>query len=160
MNYGADLLYWTASTDNVGVVGYNIYANGRYSTSRCCSPNFGGVYQNKLYTGISYTVAAYDMAGNISERSSPVIALSTNSQSSKNNGFATIIRNLSLGSTGDDVKILQALLVNEVGYSADLITGYFGRITREAVKKLQEKYNITPALGYFGEITRQRLQAL
>ena len=74
--------------------------------------------------------------------------------------LATISRNLSFGSTGDDVKQLQTLLVNEVGYSANLITGYFGNITREAVKKLQEKYNITPAFGYFGAITRQRLQAL
>ncbi|OGN02554.1 MAG: hypothetical protein A2651_00010 [Candidatus Yanofskybacteria bacterium RIFCSPHIGHO2_01_FULL_42_12] len=69
-------------------------------------------------------------------------------------------RNLAIGSTGDDVKQLQALLVNKVGYSADLITGYFGRITRDAVAKLQEKYGIKPTYGYFGEITRKALSAL
>ena len=78
----------------------------------------------------------------------------------KTSNFAAISRNLTIGSTGNDVKQLQALLVNEVSYPANLITGYFGTITRNAVKKLQEKYGITPTLGYFGSITRQKLQAL
>ena len=69
-------------------------------------------------------------------------------------------RNLFFGSSGPDVKQLQALLVKEVGYSADLITGYFGSITRDAVKRLQEKYSIKPAFGYFGSITRQVLSAI
>ena len=69
-------------------------------------------------------------------------------------------RSLYFGSTGSDVKQLQALLVNEVGYSADLITGYFGSITQNAVKRLQEKYGVKPVSGYFGEITRKALNAL
>ena len=71
-----------------------------------------------------------------------------------------ITRDLYIGSIGDDVKQLQALLVNEVGYSADLLTGYFGRITRDAVARLQEKYGIKPTYGYFGAITRKKLNAL
>ena len=69
-------------------------------------------------------------------------------------------RNLSFGSTGNDVKQLQALLVNEVSYPVDLLTGYFGAITQNAVKKLQEKYGVKPVSGYFGEITRRTLKAL
>ncbi len=69
-------------------------------------------------------------------------------------------RDLYFGLQGNDVKQLQALLVNEVGYSANFITGYFGQLTRSAVKRLQEKYGIVPALGYFGEITRKALRAL
>ena len=65
-----------------------------------------------------------------------------------------------MGSTGNDVKQLQALLVNEVSYPANLITGYFGSITRDAVKKLQEKYGVRPVSGYFGAITRKALNAL
>jgi len=68
-------------------------------------------------------------------------------------------RNLTIGSIGEDVKRLQTLLAREVNYSADLITGYFGRITSSAVKKLQEKYGVIPASGYFGEITRKALTA-
>ena len=78
----------------------------------------------------------------------------------KTNSLAFLSRDLTVGSSGDDVKLLQALLVNEVAYSADLITGYFGRITRDAVARLQEKYNVKPAYGYFGEITRRALYAL
>ena len=69
-------------------------------------------------------------------------------------------RDLYFGLNGNDVKNLQALLINEVNYPVNLTTGYFGTITRDAVKKLQEKYNITPALGYFGSITKQKLQTL
>lgn len=72
----------------------------------------------------------------------------------------TITRDLYQGTSGDDVKQLQALLVNEVNYPADLITGYFGRITRDAVKKFQEKYGVKPVSGYFGAITREALSAL
>ena len=74
--------------------------------------------------------------------------------------FDNFSRNLFLGLRGDDVKQLQALLVNEVNYSANLLTGYFGSMTQEAVKKLQEKYGVRPVSGYFGEITRQALRAL
>jgi hypothetical protein len=72
-NDGYDFLSFTESTDNVGVDGYNIYVNGTYIKSVCCTPAAGG-FQNNLYTGLSYTIAAYDDAGNISEQSTPVIA--------------------------------------------------------------------------------------
>ena len=75
------------------------------------------------------------------------IAVTKSNQSSN---LAMFSRNLTVGSSGNDVQQLQALLVSEVGYSADLVTGYFGRITRDAVTKLQEKYSIKPASGYFG----------
>jgi len=50
--------------------------------------------------------------------------------------------------------------MKEVNYSANLRTGYFGSITWEAVKKLQEKYGIKPVSGYFGEITRRAIGTL
>lgn len=72
----------------------------------------------------------------------------------------TFDRDLYFGVKGNDVKQLQALLVNEVGYSANLVTGYFGNITRDAVKRLQEKYGVKPVLGYFGAITRGAIKVL
>lgn len=60
-------LSWTASTDNIGVTGYKIYRNGAYLTSVT-----GTTYSN---TGLamgntySYTVSAYDAAGNNSAQS-------------------------------------------------------------------------------------------
>ncbi len=60
-------LSWTASTDNVGVTGYNIYRGGtKIGTS------LGATYQDTglaASTSYSYTVAAFDAAGNTSAQS-------------------------------------------------------------------------------------------
>ncbi|HXH26290.1 MAG TPA: Ig-like domain-containing protein, partial [Candidatus Acidoferrum sp.] len=55
---------WTASSDNVGVAGYDLYLNGsKTGTTATTSANFTG-----LVCGTTYTlgVDAYDAAGNIS----------------------------------------------------------------------------------------------
>jgi Fibronectin type III domain len=57
---------WTAATDNVGVAGYDLYANGTKQTSVTATTyTFTG-----LQCGTSYSlgVAAYDQATNVSER--------------------------------------------------------------------------------------------
>jgi len=57
-------LSWTASTDNVGVTGYNIFRNGtKVGTSTTNSYTDSGLTSNTQYT---YTVTAYDAAGNAS----------------------------------------------------------------------------------------------
>ncbi len=61
-------LTWTASTDNVGVTGYDLYKNGAASgTTASSSATFGG-----LTCGTSYTLAvnAFDAAGNKSAQAS------------------------------------------------------------------------------------------
>ncbi len=70
-------LYWTASTDNIGVTAYKIYRDGVLLTT------LGNVtgYQDTflpLSTTYSYTVAACDAAGNCSAQSSVVIATTPN----------------------------------------------------------------------------------
>jgi len=60
-------LSWTASTDNVGVTGYRVYRNGsQINTTTNTSYSDTGLTANATY---SYTVAAYDVAGNISSQS-------------------------------------------------------------------------------------------
>ncbi|MGE0089328.1 MAG: GEVED domain-containing protein [Bacteroidales bacterium] len=60
-------LSWTASTDNVGVTGYEIYQNGTLKgTSTTTSYNVTGLTAATTY---SYTVKAKDAAGNISAAS-------------------------------------------------------------------------------------------
>jgi chitodextrinase len=55
-------LTWTASTDNVGVTGYKIFRNGaQVGTSATASYSDTGLTANTTY---SYTVSAYDAAGN------------------------------------------------------------------------------------------------
>jgi peptidoglycan hydrolase-like protein with peptidoglycan-binding domain len=39
-------------------------------------------------------------------------------------------------------------------------TTYFGNLTKQALIRFQQKYNITPAVGYFGTITREKMKSL
>ena len=74
---------------------------------------------------------------------------------------ANFSRNLTIGSTGADVKALQIYL-NTHGYavassgagSLGNETTRFGGLTRAALIKLQKAAGIKPAVGFFGAITR------
>jgi hypothetical protein len=78
-------LAWTASTDNVGVTGYNVYKNGaKLGTTANTSYSATGLSAGTAY---SFTVAAYDAAGNISSQST---SASATTQSAPAAGVATI----------------------------------------------------------------------
>ena len=63
-------LSWNASTDNVGVTGYNVFRNGtKVGTSTSTSYQGTSVAAGTTYT---YAVSAYDAAGNTSAQSSSV----------------------------------------------------------------------------------------
>ena len=63
-------LSWTASTDNVSVAGYKIFRNGvQIGTSTGASYSDSGRAPNTTYT---YTISAYDSAGNNSALSASV----------------------------------------------------------------------------------------
>jgi alpha-tubulin suppressor-like RCC1 family protein/chitodextrinase len=65
-------LGWTASTDNVGVVGYKVYRNGtEVGSSSSTSYSDTGLTASTTY---NYKVAAIDAAGNISAQSAQVSA--------------------------------------------------------------------------------------
>lgn len=77
----------------------------------------------------------------------------------------TFSKGLSLGSQGDAVTALQALLTSyPTVYPEGKITGYFGPLTRAAVQRFQEKYGITSSggagYGTVGPKTRQKLNEL
>ncbi|MFA6077384.1 MAG: peptidoglycan-binding protein [Candidatus Paceibacterota bacterium] len=68
-----------------------------------------------------------------------------------------LIRNLREGMTGDDVKSLQAILSADSNiYPEGKVTGYFGRLTAEAVKKFQKKHGID-SIGSVGPKTLVKL---
>jgi murein L,D-transpeptidase YcbB/YkuD len=51
-----------------------------------------------------------------------------------------LIRGLKQGMTGDDIKTLQELLSTDSDvYPQGLITGYYGKLTEQAVRRLQKK---------------------
>lgn len=64
-------------------------------------------------------------------------------------------RNLSLGSRGDDVRSLQEFLQSN-GYLSAQATGYFGSLTRAALKTWQGTQGLS-AIGSMGPLTRAKL---
>ncbi|MDP3661416.1 MAG: peptidoglycan-binding domain-containing protein, partial [bacterium] len=78
----------------------------------------------------------------------------------------TFARNLTVGSTGSDVKDLQKFL-NSNGYvvsssgpgSVGSESTYFGPATRAALAKYQAAKGISPAVGYFGPTTMKSVNA-
>lgn len=68
-------LSWSASTDAVGVIGYTIFRNGMFvATSTALAFQDTGLNAGINY---SYTVAAYDAAGNMSSQSVAVSAVTS-----------------------------------------------------------------------------------
>lgn len=69
-------------------------------------------------------------------------------------------RSLARGMSGDDVRDLQELLAQDPTiFSLDLITGFFGPKTEEALRKFQRKHGID-AIGIFGPKTQAKILAL
>ncbi|MFA6405443.1 MAG: peptidoglycan-binding domain-containing protein [Candidatus Paceibacterota bacterium] len=66
-------------------------------------------------------------------------------------------RNLSVGSSGEDVTELQKILTSEGVYTGP-ITGYFGSLTKLGVITFQKKYSIDP-VGIVGPATRAKLNS-
>jgi chitodextrinase len=65
-------LAWAASSDNVGVSGYRVYRGGtQIGTTSSLNYSVTGLTAGTSY---SFTVVAYDAAGNVSGQSSPVTA--------------------------------------------------------------------------------------
>jgi hypothetical protein len=73
----------------------------------------------------------------------------------------TFSSNLTIGSRGADVVALQTFLESKglITMPAGVAKGYFGALTRTAVKAYQSMKGITPAAGYVGPITRAAIQA-
>ncbi len=77
---------WVASTDNVAVTGYRIFRNGvQVGTSAQTTYADSGLTANTAY---SYTVSAYDAAGNSSTTSQP-LSITTNAASGGGGGGGT-----------------------------------------------------------------------
>ncbi len=101
-------LSWTASIDNVGIAGYNIYRNGTKITT-----TGGTLYTDnsvKASTSYTYYVTAVDQAGNISVPSHSVsvttpagatnVTIISNQVPSKTGTTATITWTTNINSTG------------------------------------------------------------
>lgn len=69
-------------------------------------------------------------------------------------------RSLIRGMKGDDVRDLQELLAQDPSlFTSDMITGFFGPKTEEALRKFQRKHSID-AIGVFGPKSQAKILAL
>jgi len=76
-------LSWSPSTDNVGVTGYRIFSNSAFIAT-----SSGAFYKSTglaAGSGYSYTVAAYDAAGNVSAQSTSASATTNTDTSTQQN---------------------------------------------------------------------------
>ncbi|MBT0994103.1 cellulose binding domain-containing protein [Cellulomonas sp. DKR-3] len=88
-------LSWTASTDNVGVTGYDVYrGTTKVGTATGTSYTDTGLTAATAY---SYTVRAKDAAGNVSAASAP---LAVTTRSGTTTGSCTVVYNASSWNTG------------------------------------------------------------
>ena len=76
-------------------------------------------------------------------------------------------RDLTIGSIGDDVRMLQivlSMIQDDDGFLFPLFnqnpTGQFYGLSRSAVKRFQLKYGVEPPEGYFGIKTRAKLNSM
>lgn len=126
-----------------------------------------------------YTVRAVDAAGNESINSDQLAFTVTGDQYAGTNRSSSlllppgqisgeIVRKLSLGSKGDDVTLLQQALKLDGFYATGPITGYYGRLTENAVFRFQNYYKeellipngYTKGTGVLGPITRKKINEI
>lgn len=135
---------------------------------------------NSVADGVTYyyTVRSTDPAGNESNNKDQVSvkAVGTSAQVSAPGKAISAVavkkgalaRNLSQGARGDDVKSLQELLIKEGLLPVGSTSGFFGKLTREAVIKFQEKYasdvlkpaGLSKGNGFIGPGTRKKMNEL
>ncbi len=141
-------LSWVASTDNVGVAGYRIYRGGiQIGTSAGNSYFNTDLSPSTTYT---YTVAAYDTAGNVSGQSSPASATTqapadTTSPTTPTNLLATAVSssqiNLSWTASTDNVGV--------VGYHIYRNSVEIATITATSYQNT----GLTPSISYTYEVS-------
>ncbi|MBM2818225.1 MAG: Fibronectin type domain protein, partial [Parcubacteria group bacterium] len=121
----------------------------------------GGFKQGTGYAGIASRKKLNEILGRQTSSSSV-------SQASKSNNSGLIVNSLTIGSAGEEVKILQNILIKEGVYADGKITGIYDSSTKEAVKLLQEKYaseiltpiGLSEGTGFLGAATRKKLNEL
>lgn len=87
-------LSWTGSTDNVGVVNYNIYRNGTLSGQTGNNSTTYNVVGLTASTSYSFYVRALDAAGNISNNSNTINVTTTSGGGGGGEPYTTLNANL------------------------------------------------------------------
>lgn len=170
---------WTASsTGGVLPVAY-LWGNSSTSTAQTIVVTPGSYSMNLQVTDASSTVATTTCSATVAAPIPPGPSLAeqiaavtnqinalkiqlaqllaqqaNNTATSTPSGCFNFRDDLEEGDDGDDVRNLQTTLASDSSiFPAGLITGFFGPLTREGVRKFQEKHGIS-STGYFGPRSR------
>jgi len=146
---------WGQSFDSFGITGYYLYKDGaQIANINSMSYLDTNVASNTLY---AYTVSAYDAAGNISDQAPPAkisfVSLPAASALpspiyappitpaappvTTTNVSGTFTISLHYGSRNSQVMVLQSFLAKNGYLGQDALTGFFGALTEQAIKKFQ-----------------------
>jgi hypothetical protein len=135
-----------------------------------------GALGKKIYY---YTVRAVDAAGNESSNTNQIAVTTFNNSLATTNSPSLLLppgqvasgeitRVLSLGSKGDDVLSLQKALKYDGFYATGPLTGYYGKLTENAVFRFQNYYKqelLIPngykiGTGVLGSISRKKINEI
>jgi hypothetical protein len=163
LSCGTTYYYRIASEDAGGNVWYDTGSYHTVTTSACNTSHSSGGSSVMTYipptTQVPGCPAGYVCTLTVVP-GCPVGYICALTISGGNNG-APFFRSLTVGSTGSEVRSLQAYLNNHGfqvassgGGSMGHETSYFGGLTRAALARFQASAGISPAVGYFGPITR------
>jgi len=128
-------LSWTASTDNVGVTGYTVYRNG---TAIGTTGGSTTTYTDSTVapsTSYSYTVDAFDAAGNHSAQSAPLPVTTPAGPPPS----AHWVQGAAAG-TGSKVVSLTVTLSKAVS-AGDLLVGWFGQYDSSGLVQVSDNVN-------------------
>ncbi len=114
-----------------------------------------GVFAPALaFAQTTSTTSATTLVGQIQTLQTQINSL----QQQQQQYLATLQMTLKQGSAGEQVAVLQALLAADPSiYPEGIVSGYFGRLTSEAVKRFQ-KNNGIEQVGFVGPKTLKKLQ--
>ena len=128
-------LSWNASTDNVGVAGYTVYRNGSALATTGSSTTTYTDSAVSPSTAYTYTVDAFDNAGNHSAQSSPV-------QVTTPAGPPPGARWVQGGSVGTGSKVVSVTIQLAKPVSAgDLLAGWFGQYDSAGQVQVSDSVN-------------------
>jgi chitodextrinase len=128
-------LSWSASTDNVGVTGYTIYRGGAQLAMVGGSTVGYSDTTAAASTSYSYTVDAYDAAGNHSTQSAAA-TVTTPSASGGNVDF------VQAGSGSTETKVASTTIVMSKPVGAgDLLVGWFGQYDSTGQVSISDNVN-------------------
>ncbi len=137
-------LSWQASKDNVGVAGYKVFRDDiliTTTTNNVLSYQDKGLADNATY---SYSVLAFDKAGNSSEKSEPFLATTLDSCPSCSKwlsevSLSSLIENEEV--FAGDEKLAGSLTLKNISKESDYATleFVFGEASREGVESLSYK---------------------